>query len=373
MGIYTEFRIKGLDPVAPLEGAWLEWAILHDHYSSGFLTFATCAKGAKRHCLMWALGLLQTQSPDALADKLGCENSPPSAPPLFRLATMLRLASPRTVVEALFGECPNGFLGFLDRLEPSPMRPGMYRVWAHLFAIKSPRAKLLMQTHGPLTPDILGKVLSLDEAALRPAIISRLARHDPAHVNACIDLIRRSCTSVKDSELAISLSAGGRAFDLGQWVSAWLGRRMDRLPFPHPISSDDPDFEPLTTGPSVVAASRRFGNCLASHRIPYIAAGKCCYAVARDAEVVVEFRRLTATPYWLACELFGSGNAAVDADVRAQTRAALAARRIPFLMGLSDADRAVETVCGLVDYADVNMLEVSAPREFHSHGEEVHA
>ncbi|MBX7133452.1 MAG: hypothetical protein K1X67_12330 [Fimbriimonadaceae bacterium] len=357
MVVSAEYHIKGLMPVASLEGAWLEWAVLLDHQSSGFLAFATCAKGARRHCILWALGLLQKLTPDALADKLGGHHSSPTAHPLFRLATSLRVASPRETIDALFGECPAGFLGFLNRLEPSPMRPGMYRVWAHLFAIMSPRAKVAMQSEGTLTSGLLDKVLSLDEVALRPAIVARLGNHDPEQVNACVDLIRRTCSSVADAELTESLTADG-TLDLGLWVTKWLGRRMDRLPFPHPISADDPDFEPVATGPSVLATSRRFGNCLHSHRVAYIAAGKCSYAVGRHAEVVVEFRRLTAAPFWLACEFFGPGNTPVDAEVCAQTRNMLAARGLPFLMGLSVPDRAVESVCGLIDYADVNSLEV---------------
>lgn len=365
MGISTEFNLGRHTVVAPLSNPWLDWAITLDARSSGFLASLTCATGARRHAVLAALARLRKEAPEALAAKLGDEFAPRQADPLLRIAVSLRSMSPRTVFERLYGSAPDGYCGFLDRLGPEPLKPGLYRTWQRLFEQESPRARVLTQVSGPITDGMWWTALSLDEVALAPAIMARLSAKDVAVLNHGISVIRQSCSTTFDDELRSSLVSGVGPLDVGKWVQSTINRRMDTLPHGHPISSGDRDFQPLITGPDHTAAARQFRNCLSRDRTLLVAVGKVTYAVYRCHPVVIEFRRLTTAPWWIASDGYGPRNYNVGPEIMDEIVATLAARRIPFLAALNQQDEVLAQKAGSVDFGPACLREVTTTNKPH--------
>jgi hypothetical protein len=239
---------------------------------------------------------------------------------------LLRLRA-RAIVQALFGDVPDGFLGLLARLgaDPLPAR-GQYRLAYDLFADPRhrARARLLRQTPGRITPNHIEIAARLDAVLLHRKAFERV--QDPEQIetlHAALALVRALVPQANDEALHRSLDGVRSSHrDLGHWVERWLWR-MTRLPIALPIPADDPDLRVLD-GPGMVALGRRFRNC-ARDRLGHIATGLRCYLewIGDGGPAVIELRCLSAG-YLVVEDLRGPQNRDVDFAVSERIRAKLA-------------------------------------------------
>lgn len=187
--------------------------------------------------------------------------------PLAQVARALILLKPRRVVEAIFGSCPDGYLGLLSRLgcDPLPSKE-TYRAAFDLFSNPRHRhrAKVLGQLEGQLLAEHIALAAGLDEALLHPAVLRRSKSAEIPALNAFVEMITDLCGAtpelIKESLDALPVVAKG--VKISGWAETWM-RRQVRLSVPFPVPCNDPDLR-LCLGAEQISLGRRLRNCAAS-------------------------------------------------------------------------------------------------------------
>lgn len=347
-------------------GSYLETACFLDAACPGFLNRLLYASDLRRAAIFAAIaeiaivGITEVGArfhrhvPDACYGDLDAH---------AQVARALLTLRARGIVQATYGDVPDGFLGLLARLGPDPLPArGQYRRAYSLFADPQhrARAKLLRQTPGRITPDHIEITARLDAVLLHQRAFERV--HAPEQIetlHAALALIRALVPQADDDALHRSLDGlHPSQGDLGPWVERWLWR-MTRLPIALPIPADDPDLRVLD-GPGMVALGRRFRNC-ARDRLGHVATGLRCYLewVGDGGPAVIELRCLSAG-YLVVEDLGGPQNRDLDFAVLELIRAKLAR------FGVLSYAGAGHTVTGsaLMGLLSVWHVESGEPGEF---------
>lgn len=314
----------------PFSGSYLETACLLDAACPGFLNRIFYASNLRRAAIFAALAEIRLTSIDEVASRLRPHTAPAFCHPDLDIwaqaARALLTLRAREIVRAIYGNVPDGYIGLLARIGADPLPRAVYRLAHHLYADPRHRhrSKLLRQTTGRVSADLIEVVARLDPVLLHRNVLARVHSVGQVEtVHAALALIRALVPQADDDALQKSLDGLGPADkDLARWAERWL-RRATRVPFAPPIPANDPDLR-LLTGVDLVDLGRRFGNCGAD-RVGHVATGLRCYIewIRGDAPAVIELRRLSGGHY-LVEDLRGPKNRDLDPDLAERIRGKLA-------------------------------------------------
>lgn len=268
------------------------------------------------------LGQLAERAPDVL---VGLEHLDPHA----QIARALILMKPRRTIEALFGSCPDGFLGLLARLGGDPQYgKETYRNAFELFAKPEhrKRAKVLGQLSGRITAEHIAVVAGLDDVLVHHAVVRRARFREVATLNTFAGMLADQCAAtpeaIKESLDALPVAAeSGR---MNEWVQGWLSRQVS-LPIDPPIPATDPDLK-LRLGAELSSLGRRLRNCAGQRQSFSFLGDRLIYEWVRPGETaVLELLRLTSggETKWVCENLLGRANRRVSPELAASVRSKL--------------------------------------------------
>jgi hypothetical protein len=245
------------------------------------------------------------------------------------LALFLRDASPRQIVEAVYGSCPNGFLGALERAGLKPF--GSARAYRDLYSLfldpaENHRTTALRHV-GIVTEKTIQIVMALRAPFATHAVVSRLRHVGEAEAfMRAVDIVQRINTKATDDAILDAVAALRPETRLNTLIDR-LVKRADVLPAA-PIP-DDEEVRGFTSAAEVIAAGRRMRNCLRG-RLKAILEGHSGFVTFRD-EFIMEFSRLS-NGRWLYMECHAARNAPVPKDVEEAARRKAAMHGIPHVV-----------------------------------------
>jgi hypothetical protein len=256
----------------------LSIAVELDAACPSFLSFVFCAAALKRQAIFSALATLIREGHETLAARLRplvTADDQIHQTSYEQIARALMAGRAREIVQAVFGDVPEGFLGALSRIGDEPLRkPGLYSTLFEIFSEPQHRVRrnVLRQRSGSITATHIEVISRLDPILVHRNVLNRLYGASQADdANAALALVRDTVSSATDEAIRQSIEDLGAKTDLGALFSRWL-EKVDRPPVRLPIPEDDPDFAVLTSGAAMTSLGRRFRNC-ASSRIIYLAQG----------------------------------------------------------------------------------------------------
>ena len=301
-----------------------------------FLSFFFCAAALKRHAIFSALAALTRECPKVLAARLGL--LVPAADQIHQtsyeqIARALMAGRAREIVQAVFGQVPDGFLGVFSRIGDEPLRkPGLYFTLFEIFSDPQHRMRrnVLRRRSGSITATHIEVISRLDPILVHQNVLNRLYGASQADdANAALALVRGTVSSATDEAIRQSIENLGEKTDLGALFTRWL-EKVDRPPVLLPIPEDDPDLAVMTSGEAMTSLGRRFRNC-ASSRIIYLAQGAQVLLEWRHPPgLVAQCHRLT-NGMWVLTEIYAKSNGRVDPVAAAALRKKLEALGIPAL------------------------------------------
>lgn len=249
--------------------------------------------------------------------------------PLAQIARALIVLKPRKVIAALFGSCPDGYLGLLSRLGGDPAYgKETYRNAFELFAKPEhrKRAKVLGQLSGRITAEHIAVVAGLDDVLVHHAVVRRARFREVATLNTFAGMLADQCAAtpeaIKESLDALPVAAeSGR---MNEWVQGWLSRQVS-LPIDPPIPATDPDLK-LRLGAELSSLGRRLRNCAGQRQSFSFLGDRLIYEWVRPGETaVLELLRLTSggETKWVCEDLLGRANRRVSPELAASVRSKL--------------------------------------------------
>ena len=314
----------------------LSIAVKLDAACPSFLSFMFCAAALKRQAIFSALATLIRDGHETLAARLR-----PLVPAddlihqtsYEQIARALMTARAREVVQAVFGEVPDGFLGVLNRIGDEPLRkPDLYFTLFEIFSDPQHRVRrnVLRQRSGSITGTHIEVISRLDLILVHQNVLKRLYGASQADdANAVLALVRSTVSSATEEAIRQSIENLGEKTDLGTLFSRWL-EKVDRPHVRLPVPDDDPDLAVMTSGAAMTSLGRRFRNCAPS-RIIYLAQGTQVLLEWRHPPgLVAQCHRLT-NGMWVLTEVYAKSNGRVDPVAAAALREKLAALGIPAL------------------------------------------
>jgi hypothetical protein len=283
-----------------------------------------------------ALAALTREYPETLAARvrpLVPANDQTHQTSYEQIARALMTARAREIVQALFGEVPDGFSGALNRIGDEPLRkPDLYFTLFEIFSDPQHRVRrnVLRQRSGSITATHIEVISRLDPILVHLNVLNRLYGASQADdANAALALVRSTVSSATDEVIRQSIENLGEKTDLGTLFNRWL-EKVDRPPVLLPIPEDDPDLAVLTSGEAMASLGRRFRNC-ASSRILYLAQGTQVLLEWRHPPgLIAQCHRLT-NGMWVLTEIYAKSNGRVDPVAAAALRKKLETLGIPAL------------------------------------------
>lgn len=267
------------------------------------------------------LGRIAQHAPDVLAD-LG------HLDPLAQIARALILLKPRRTIQALYGECPDGFIGLLSRLGSDPLDRETYRNAFELFADPRhrQRAKVLGQLPGRINAEHIAVVAGLDDTLVHRVALERAKPVEISALNAFVSMITDLCNATPASirQSLDKLNVGTTGVGMNEWADGWLARQV-RLPFDPPIPADDPDLK-LCLGVELTSLGRRLRNCAANRKSYTFLSERLIYEVVRPGEqAALELIRLTTGDQtkWVCEDLRAPRNRRVRPELAAWVQSKL--------------------------------------------------
>jgi hypothetical protein len=236
-------------------------------------------------------------------------------------ANLLRDASPREIIKASYGTCPDGFLGALGRIGPKPLRyPRSYADLHRLFSepVHKHRASALRHV-GQITDSTIQIVMALRAPFTTHCIISRLRHIGEAQAFMdAVEIVQSINTQATDEAILDAAKALRPETRLNTLIDR-LVKRADILP-PCPIPEDD-EVRGFKTAAEVIATSRRMQNCL-HRKLKGLLEGYSNYCLFRG-EVIMEFARLSTGSYlFVGCHARQNGPVADEIEDAAKEKAA---------------------------------------------------
>jgi hypothetical protein len=244
------------------------------------------------------------------------------------LAKTLRHERAREILTYAFGRLDEGLMGALERCGGKPLQhPRYYMRLRSTFAnpAQKHRAAALRYVH-EITERRLEVLYALDDRWVHAKVLERIDSAVQAlDFNASIEFAQLASSAATDEAIARAIAQLKPDEHLPSMIHRFV-RRADHFPEQPPLHGDL--FQLLDTADGIIAAGRKFRNCLAS-RFPDTLRGNAAYAVFRD-ESILEFRRLT-TGGWVLMEVYGRQNLSPDEDVVKAAKNACAELGIPHL------------------------------------------
>jgi hypothetical protein len=305
-----------------LDGWSLDLALELDDLDPGFLVSLHRASALQAQATYAALAEIAAGRATPMLARLaerGLTEAERRGGDLAMLARFLRCADPRTIIEVVHGEVPDGMLGALRRVGGAAMEPDAYPRLHRLLTDPAQRRRGTLLRHiGEVTGTSLAVLDTLDPALLRPEIIKRVyTTKGAADLNRAINLLRTRCSTATDAALRESLSRLAEGASLSSWLAKWA-RKADRLPSPIP---EDDDLWPLRTAALLLQHGRAYRNCLAQ-KVGEALLGYRSYVAGKRAPAIAELQNL-GHGRWLLDGLYGPGNEPPAADVADAIRAKL--------------------------------------------------
>lgn len=243
---------------------------------------------------------------------------------LAEVGQLLPAMTPKEIIEAGLGTCPDGFRGGLEKLGVETMRtPGAYVRLFEIFSSSDPahipRRRVIAQL-GALDGERLEIIEKLDPIFLAPSVVAKVRSVQQAEfTNSTLASIRQLCSTSTDEAIADSLGSGPRV-SLSEWARNWF-RRADRAAAIDVPWSGQPGFETVTVA-NVRSVGLEFRNCLAERRIGALVSGSWSAAiVAVGDQKVIATMSLISGSQWLLTGVHGHANLPVREEVREAVRA----------------------------------------------------
>lgn len=248
---------------------------------------------------------------------------------LERTARALILLKPRQVIECVYGQCPNGFLGLLSRLGGDPQdSKETYRNAFEFFADPRhrQRAKVLGQLPGRVTAEHIAVVAGLDDDLVHRAVVEKAKSAEVRALNQFVTMIGDLCGATPASirESLNKLNLGTTGVGMNEWAQGWMARQL-RLPFDPPIPATDPNFK-LCLGVELTSLGRRMRNCAGQRQSYTFLSERLVYEwVGSGGSAVLELLRLTTggQTRWVCEDLLGRANRRVSPELAAMVRSKL--------------------------------------------------
>ena len=321
--------------------AYDDWAlttsILLDKACPGFLADTLCADNLTRQVRFATLAAMDMNAPEVLADRLHKATNNPNLfserDPLARIARTLLALRPRAVLQAVYGSCPDGFLGLLRRLDALPVDRDLYQAAHTIFSDPAHRrrAEILLQMAGPVTGTKLSILSRLDPMLVHKGVVDRVygdgVQIEGLHV--FLSLIRTLCDAT-DEEITQSIDQLAPQAKLTTWAVQWL-RRQVRLPVQPPIPADDCRFQALF-GEALYECASEFRNCLKGY-LANPALGKVLYFRWMGTKPAVLELEAHSEGRWVLGDMLGPRNTALDTETKADIRAALTEHSVLYARG----------------------------------------
>ncbi|MCJ2038140.1 hypothetical protein MKK70_13410 [Methylobacterium sp. E-041] len=257
----------------PYSGWALDTAIQIDAQVPSFLATSFRWSALRRQVMFLIIDQISRTDTDFdLVEFAGqCGNDRPgiSTNPLGRIGAALTTQRPQHVLRAILGAVPKGLIGALRRLGLEPAtHPECYgtllRIFASDDAVDRLRVRLIAQSTGPLKFGQIQALAVLDLVLLHPSVFARTRSiADAKTLNAAVAYLRARCRTATDQALRQSLDGIAVKLTVSHWLKRWA-ERFDRLPDRTSIFETDPSLHVLDSGPALIDAGRRFGNCLRS-------------------------------------------------------------------------------------------------------------
>ncbi|MFC4173600.1 hypothetical protein ACFOYU_16305 [Microvirga sp. GCM10011540] len=314
----------------------LSTAVELDAACPSFLSFVFCGAALKRQAIFSTLAALTRECPEALATRLrpfALTDDLNHQTSFKQIARALMATRAREILQAVFGDVPDGFLGVLSRIGDEPLRkPSLYFTLFEIFSDPQHRARrdVLRQRSGSITATHIEVISRLDPILVHRNVLNRLYGASQADdANAALALVRSTVSSATDETIRQSIENLGEKTDLGALFSRWL-EKVDRPPVHLPVPEDDPDLAVVTSGVAMASLGRRFRNCAASRTLHLAQGAQVLLEWRHPPGLVAQCHRLT-NGSWVLTEIYAKRNGLVDPEAAAALRGKLEALGIPAL------------------------------------------
>ena len=318
----------------PYSGWALDTAIQIDAQVPSFLATSFRWSALRRQVMFLIIDQVSRTDTDFDLVKFAgqCGNDQPgiSTNPLGRIGAALTTQRPQHVLRAILGTVPEGLIGALRRLGLEPAtRPECYGTLLRIFAsddvINRLRVRLIAQSTGPIKSGQIEALAVLDPVLLHPSVFTKTRSMAEARtLNAAVGYLRARCRTATDQALRQSLDSISVNLTIGHWLKRWAAR-FDCLPDRTSIFATDPTLHVLDSGPALIDAGRRFGNCLKT-KVGEVITGRYVFVEHRpdvDAPGAIAELRYTSKGYVLD-GLYSRNNGTLSQDRATALRARLA-------------------------------------------------
>lgn len=227
-------------------------------------------------------------------------------------AEVIRHGRASDILRHAFIQVPEGFSGLLERIGERPLgRPQDYLL-LHAIAVGDGSVCVEALRDGRITGRKLAVYSALDERWRHANALGRIDTPGEAVTfNRAVDFVQAVSTRATDEVVANAIAAMRPTSTLPRLLDRLL-QRADLL-LQNPVEQDDIELRPLRSMRDVLAAGRKYRNCL-RHRLSEIAAGRMALAEFRG-EALLEFRPLTANAGWVLWGCHGARNGPVPLAV----------------------------------------------------------
>jgi hypothetical protein len=222
-------------------------------------------------------------------------------------ALLLRDGHASDIIEAVYGAVPDGYLGALERIGTSPLRPAHYVRLFSMFANGDGQKASALRHVGQITDHSIQIVDELLPVLVDGKVVSRLeSRAKARELNQAIAFISRVATRATDEAIQNAIRTMAPHSTLRSLVSRYL-IHADRFP-PQPFTHDaDEEIKPLDSAQSLIMAGYRFRNCLRRH-LGGALTGAIAFAEFRD--LILELKPLSGGG-WLLTDVHTHKNGVV--------------------------------------------------------------
>lgn len=283
------------------EGGLLGWStdalVKLDDAEPGVLARVLTAAPQRRQAVFAALAVKEIK---AGVSDVGSELFSPT------FAEVVRHGRAMDILRHAYGDVPEGLPGLLERVGERPLPRAMdYIAIYDLLTSDDARGANALRGSGRITCRKLEVLAALDPRWRHASTLNRIDTGIEAMTfNSAVEFVQSVNTKATDEVVAEAIAVMRPTSTLPRLLERFL-RRADQLP-PHPLGDGDNELRPLSTTRDLLAASRKYKNCVA-HRLSEIAAGKMAIAEFRS-EILLEFRPLTAGAGWVLWASHGEQN-----------------------------------------------------------------
>jgi hypothetical protein len=279
--------------------------IAHDQHARGLIARVLGASTQNRQAIYAALaheelnGIATDSGLGQSAFDAGCER-----------AMRLRNCPASEIICAVYGNVPEGLLGALARCGDRPLKPDHYLQLFGIYAQADTAKVNALRYVGQITDDVLEVVNTLSPILLDAKVVQATADAAKAvQLNDAIACVQKVNSQATDQAIADAVKLLGEKSAVSSIVTRFINR-ADRLP-PQPVAGSD-DLRPLDTVPALVAAAKKYQNCLRSY-IGRALAGSVAFVEFQDS-MLIEFRPMS-NGGWLMGDVHIANNERVsDAD-----------------------------------------------------------